>query len=297
MRLPYSFHSFIFNNFIKRNKPDQTESELIKNYINKGNPAMIARFGATEIKGVIYGSLPKILRKKLFSNIFEDLKNYSGVFNLNESNINLFRKLMLKDIDELDVLASWRIEEILFKKKLKNTKKISLSSLDPFKVSNPWSSALKNKRVLVIHPFEDTIRNQFQKRKLLFENQDILPDLELITLKAIQSQNGSIDFENWFEALNYMKDRINSLKFDVAIIGAGGYGFCLASHIKRMGRISIHMGGSTQLLFGIYGKRWDKDPIVSKLKNKHWVFPSEEDMPENVKKTYSKIEDGGYWNL
>ena len=33
------------------------------------------------------------------------------------------------------------------------------------------------------------------------------------------------------------------------------YGFPLAAEIKRMGRIAIHLGGVTQIMFGVIGSR------------------------------------------
>lgn len=41
-------------------------------------------------------------------------------------------------------------------------------------------------KVLVIHPFEDTIKSQYQKREKLFPGTDILPEFELKTLKAVR---------------------------------------------------------------------------------------------------------------
>ena len=55
-------------------------------------------------------------------------------------------------------------------------------------------------------------------------------------------------------ALNYMFDEAMKKNFDVAIIGCGAYGFPLAAKLKQAGKIVIHLGGATQLLFGIIGR-------------------------------------------
>ena len=84
----------------------------------------------------------------------------------------------------------------------------------------------------------------------------------------------------------------SKIEFDVAIIGCGAYGFPLAAEIKRMGKIAIHMGGATQLLFGIRGKRWDDwVGVYKKMVNEYWVRPSEE---EKISEGY-KIENNFYW--
>ena len=88
-----------------------------------------------------------------------------------------------------------------------------------------------------------------------------------------------------------MKSQIDKIDFDIALIGCGAYGLPLAAHVKRAGKIGVHMGGCLQILFGIMGKRWDEHPIISKLYNDNWVRPSELEKP----KSYLKVEDGCYW--
>ncbi len=112
--------------------------------------------------------------------------------------------------------------------------------------------------MLVIHPFENTIRKQYEKKDLLFENPDVLPDFKLLTLKAVQSiGNKSNGFGDWFEALDFMYDEALKRDFDVAILGCGAYGLPLAARLKQAGKQVIHLGGSVQILFGIKRNRWD----------------------------------------
>ena len=88
-----------------------------------------------------------------------------------------------------------------------------------------------------------------------------------------------------------MKDEIAKKDFDIALIGCGAYGLPLASHVKRLGKIGIHMGGCLQLLFGIKGQRWDSIKKINKFYNDSWVRPLEADKPKN----YLKVENGCYW--
>ena len=53
--------------------------------------------------------------------------------------------------------------------------------------------------------------------------------------------------------------------FDVAIIGCGAYGMPLAAMLKQAGKQAIHLGGATQLLFGIKGKRWEEIKTIPHL--------------------------------
>src|SRR5262249_39981872 len=149
---------------------------------------------------------------------------------------------------------------------------------------DPWSTALAGRTVLVIHPFEASVRRQYEKRELLFEDPRILPAFTLKTLKAVQSigENPS-DFETWFDALNWMCDRVREIEFDVALIGAGAYGLPLAAHVNRLGKKAVHLGGATQVMFGIRGKRWDQWPEYQKLYNQHWTRPLPEETPAAIR--------------
>lgn len=83
-----------------------------------------------------------------------------------------------------------------------------------------------------------------------------------------------------------MCEEIEKINFDIALIGAGAYGFPLAAFVKEKGKVAIHMGGALQLLFGIKGFRWNELGIY----NEYWIKPSESEIP----KGYKRIEGGCY---
>ena len=195
-----------------------------------------------------------------------------------------FCELMLQDVVEVDLLGSWLADEQLFDAELKNIPKLNLELLNPYFSSTPWTKALEGKKVLVVQPFARIIEAQYGKRKLLFKN-NLLPEFELKTIKAVQSIAGEqTEFTEWFEALESMKEAMDRVDYDIFLIGCGAYGFPLAAHSKRMGKKGFHLGGSLQLLFGIRGKRWEDpnynlDYNYAELMNEHWVNPTEEDRP------------------
>ena len=180
---------------------------------------------------------------------------------------------------------------------------IHFESIYPFWVDNPWTRVLEGKKVLVIYPFSNSITSQYSRKDLLFKNKKILPDFELITYKPVQSAAyEKVEFKTWFDALNHMKEEIGTIDFDVAILGCGAYGLPLAAHIKRMGKQAVHMGGGTQLLFGIKGARWDNNAYhysnlpqlntnYSSLYNEFWVRPLPEETPSAAK----LVEGACYW--
>jgi hypothetical protein len=170
---------------------------------------------------------------------------------------------------------------------------VPLESLEPYYHTEPWSKALQGKRVLVVHPFAESISEQYEKRRgTLFKNEDVLPEFRLHTLKAVQSIAGEpTRFATWFEALESMKSSMDSIDYDICIIGAGAYGLPLAAHAKRSGKQAVHMGGAVQILFGIKGRRWDEDEIVSSFYNDTWVRPKVSETPH----AHNTVEDGCYW--
>jgi hypothetical protein len=122
----------------------------------------------------------------------------------------------------------------------------------------------------------------------------VLPEFAFIHyLKAMQSQGGEYtQFKDWFEALEFMEDLMDEIDYEVAIIGCGAYGMSLAAHAKRNGKVAIHLGGWTQMLFGVYGKRWILDqPKYAQIINSYWIRPNKNERIKNL----AKIEGGCYW--
>lgn len=252
---------------------------------------MVARFGAVEIKAILYKSFPW-LSMFLKEYTYRHIGNNAGFFPVNESLLKRYTLLMKEDMRFLDVLASWRPEEILFRKVLRNCKKIRLGDLGPNFTKSSWTQSLKGKKVLVIHPFAKTIKSQYEKNrsKLFGEYSDyVLPEFaSLQVIQAVQTIAANrAGFETWFDALEYMEREIDKCDFDVALIGCGAYGFPLAAYCKKIGKQGIHVGGPLQLYFGIKGKRWENYGFY----NEYWVNPDESEKPKNLK----KVEGGCYW--
>ncbi len=171
--------------------------------------------------------------------------------------------------------------------------RVPLQDLEPYYHENPWSRVLRDRVVLVVHPLADLVRQQYARREELFPGREVLPPFELKTIAAVMSHGGTRPrFADWFAALDFMTDAIASETFDVCIIGAGAYGFPLAAAAKRMGRQEVHLGGATQVLFGIRGNRWDAIPFFQRLFNDAWVGPA----PTRKPPRWRDMEEGGsYW--
>ena len=273
---------------------DEISAKIIE-LINGEKPFCVARFGATELfcASSFEFSIEKFKEKSM-----HQLCEWSGFFPEDVNYGERFNKCLIESIQNVDILSVWnlRFEEYYINHFMKeNLDLIYLADLEPWKnPDNPWSSALENKKVLVIHPFEDTILSQYKKREKIYPQTDILPSFELKTIKAVQTLAGERDvrFSTWFDALDWMYQKTLQIEYDVAIIGCGAYGLPLAAKIKKAGKKAIHLGGATQLLFGIKGRRWDELPqyqYVRDYYNEYWVYPNERIS------NYKKVEEGCYW--
>lgn len=65
--------------------------------------------------------------------------------------------------------------------------------------------------MVVVHPFAESIKNQYDNyRDKIFEDPKVLPTFSSFrVVKAVQSLGGESNFETWFEALDYMKKKLN----------------------------------------------------------------------------------------
>lgn len=280
-------------------------NQVIYNMLMEESPCMIGRIGSTEMLCIINylgikekKGIEAYVKGKSFPSWWEpstlsQMQNWSGFFPSTPDNAIKFSEMMLEDMKSLDLLGSWLNQEVYVNDYLKQAKQVVLEDLEPFFSNNPWTKALEGKKVLVIHPFKEAIELQYEKRNKLFEN-NLLPDFELKTVKAVQSLGGdNAEYNSWFEALEGMKSQIESIDFDIAIIGCGAYGFPLAAHIKRMGKKAVHLGGVTQLLFGIKGGRWEQHIVwpYMNLFNEHWIRPGDKLKPKNA----DQVEGACYW--
>lgn len=266
-------------------------NSIIGSYVNNNTPAMISRIGSVELECLVDNFKGKGFSE---STIYK-MANNAGFFPSTSEKLVEFSSLFSKCLSDADLMGIWynNGEDKIINKYCPEAKLCELRNLEPYYHSNPWTQYLENKSVLVIHPFVETIEEQYNNnRHHLFEQKELLPQFNLLTLRAVQTISGNNDgFLDWFEALEYMKNKIDSYNYDVAIIGAGAYGLPLASHIKNQGKISIHLGGATQIMFGVKGKRWDNHPVISKLYNDYWTRANENERP----KDYKKVEGGCYW--
>lgn len=269
---------------------------IIRHLLLGKEPALIARHGLYELRA--FSHVIRNDSRYKDKAVLARLHINAGFFPFDTGLLNRFATEYGKASTEIDCLCAWCFrhgmfewEESAFRDYCPKAHLTDIDATNFYLFSNPWTSSLKDMRVLVIHPFADLISAQYLNREHIFENEATLPTFKsLETIQAVQSIAGNpTEYDDWFTALNHMKSLVDNKNFDVALIGAGAYGLPLGAHVKSIGKKAVHMGGVTQILFGIMGTRWEN--TCSHLFNEFWTRPSSSDRPRN----YDKVEGGCYW--
>ena len=286
----------------RTNVDSQTGADELARLIESGKPFLAGRLGKFETAAM---HMFEFERKSGYQKIMDQLYDCAGFFPNDISLGKRFLQVSLEAFENCDIYACNQVfpEEYFIKNYLPKDSMIvrSIRIFENHRFERPWSAALKGKKVLVVTSFPDTVKRQYINRELLFPDTDILPEFDLQVYKPLMTIGNMRDdrFNDWFEALEFMKKEVLELDFDVALVACGAYGLPLASAIKNSGRGAIQMGGVLQLLFGIIGKRWDgsrfggkeqMDPYLKRYYSDAWTYPLEKKPAEAM-----KVEYGPYW--
>ena len=266
-------------------------NSLIAEKLTQNQPFAVVRLGAVEMHCV-----SRFLKHQNFSQTEKEQSLYcAGIFPNDNTTLNKFCEVYLHSVTECDIIAVWGIsgEKYIVRNYTKNPQIISSKSLEPYYFENSWSANLKDKKILVVHPFTESIQHQLKHRQNIWQNPNILPEFSTMEfVRAVQSNAGAItEFSDWFQALQSMKEQISQKDFDVALIGAGAYGLPLSIFCKQLGKQAVQLCGATQILFGIKGKRWDNHPVISRFYNDYRIRPLFSETPPE----FQKVEGGSYW--
>ena len=281
----------------KQVAPDYEGNERIKNLLMSDKPFLVGRPGATEIYLMLQS---KMLLRGLRSGAKDEdfYLGYvnSGIFPRTVDFINQYSPYAAEQLKMCDLLnVSYCVmEDYIYREYMDETAELTyIRALDYWRFKEPWTMALKGKKVLVVSPFAETIKKQYSIREKLYETPEFLPEFTLYTVKAVQTGGDEKDerFADWFEALEYMYQEAMQYDFNVAILSCGAYSLPLGAKFKAAGRSAIHMGGVCQMLFGIMGRRWHDEPGAGEFFNENWVYPSAEETPKSA----NIVENHAYW--
>ena len=281
----------------------------IKDLINQGKPGLVGRLGGTEAR--FLGEFQKIFSFPFLTNLIfrvkpnwikrsKEINTLSGFYFQKISEVKTFSDLYMEALADTDILGAWGTAFSSIESKFVNRIPcfVPVAMTAPWiqphldqSNSIPWAVALERKKVLVISPFINSIEKQFVNIQKIFPESDF-HNFQLLTLKSPMTVSTRYPVEEtWLEKLSAVKNEMDNINFDIALVSAGSYSFPLAHHAKKMGKIGIHAGGGLQLFFGIMGRRWEKSNYLLKILNDYWIRPSKAETPDSA----SLVENGSYW--
>ena len=268
---------------------DQDAGLWIAEALRSDRPLLVGRLGSVEARllgEARFGRFSRVTRREAHRN--------AGLFPTDPEALEVAAARLGSALQAVDLLALWDSPyQARLTAQLKPLpERCGLAALEPWWQADPWSAALAGRRVLVVHPFAQSIQAQWPRRECLFPGTAVLPEFDLQVLQPPLTLAGATaGFPSWSVALDDLIARTQDCDFDVALLGCGAYGLPLAAAIKAMGRPAVQLGGALQLLFGIRGRRWEAMPPFAALMNEHWVRP----LPEETPVAANQVDGGCYW--
>jgi len=267
---------------------------LLYNRLRQGVPVLAGKLGSVESRLLGEHRYGRGWPSRFSGRTRKQAHQNAGIFPVDDPALAGAAQELWTALGSLELLGCWPVEyqARLLMDLPQLPWRCEMPDLEPFGYQLPWSSALMGRRVLVLHPFVDSFHHQWSRREALFPDRPVLPAFEPIFLATPMTIQGAEHaFHTWMEALELTWERIQGVNFDVALIGCGAYSLPLAARIRHMGRSAIHLGGSLQLMFGVFGQRWERFTSQRALVNAAWIRPLPSDRPAS----YQAVENGCYW--
>jgi hypothetical protein len=271
-------------------------NNFISHYLKNNIPLAAGKIGVTELNLLYCHN--KIVNSGIFlSYLQHEVENIAGLYPYTKEITIQFGDEMLNKLQTVDLIPKWSVqnplfENYIFKNYCSKASITTLQHLEPYFFDKPWTNYLAGKKVLVVSPFADSIENNFANLSKIW-NGKIQNNFTLKTLKypfAIKISHNT-KYKVSDEIYQEYKQLISNEDFDIAIIGTGYTSLLLTCFIKQMGKSAIHLGGATQILFGVKGNRWREMKEFQPFFNDHWTEPLDHEKPEKRHLT----EGGCYW--
>jgi len=272
----------------------------IEKALSENTGLLVGRFGTIEFETVWYHFMSGTLKKDNLPVLERNAGIFGDAASITRWCSEYSAACGLADIFATGWYAPIKVREQEFLKRLSfSGAQCVLRALEPYywPVEERWTGALDGQKVCVVSSFTDTIRRQLEKGDGIWPSGAVWPVAEWSFVKtgyapslALGRAGWECDAESWETCVDYVVSEVLKTGARVAIIGCGGLAMVIAARLKAAGKICIVMGGATQVLFGIKGRRWEGHQI-SGFWNSEWVGPSASETPAGA----SEVERGCYW--
>jgi hypothetical protein len=269
-------------------------AEYVSNQLRRGKPFVVPRVAGVENNAAVqYHATKKLLAKSAV----DVLKTNAGVLVEAEADLTCFSEWYFKAFGMSEMYASWEswshytrhIEDSqAYLQNVFPKTQITTGVFDIFHFvskGNPWTQALRGKKILIVSPFAETMLAQPQAYPV-----DLFPGCTFTALLPPLTQ-GDEKNKGFKKEFKKFCARVNECEFDVALCSCGGYGNPICAYIFSLGKSAIYVGGVLQMYFGVYGARWIKErkDAMTLYMTKDWTRPNQRP------KGFERIENGCYW--
>ena len=270
-------------------------NNFISHHLKKDIPFAAGKLGGNELQ-IIWCTLNK---SNPWGQLFlKEVQDVAGLYPVNNETFTWFTDTLLADLKHLDLAPIWRenvlpgFEDDIFKRYCNNVNVTKLQHLEPYFFDDPWTTYLEGKKVAVFSPFAKSISNNFKNLSKIW-NGKITPNFDLIPVQYPTAITITKDtpYKNSREIYDETLNKVHELEFDVGIFGTGHTGLPLALECKKIGKTGLHLGGATQIIFGIKGNRWEAIKEFQPFFNEYWTRPLESETPEGI----NVVEEACYW--
>lgn len=270
--------------------------DAIARRIAAGTPSAIGKIGNSELRVLVrWWRAARQGREARFPGwLREEAMVGPGVFPADDAFLSAFAAFWLERLRAVDLLAVWHKpgEAEIVRAHCPAAEFADFAALEPYRLERPWTRVLAGRRVAVVTPFPRTVLAQYARRRAVWGEAGVLPDMDLRVVEVpVSPALVPPRHADWFALYAEVAGRLEREPFDVALIGAGALSIPLCAHAKALGRIGIHTGGATQVLFGIRGRRFEAEAHIAPLMNAHWIRPLPEETPERC----ALVENAAYW--
>jgi hypothetical protein len=268
------------------------------------------KIGNTERAILLYPLVRERFREPLQIRAFElALANHalrhSGIFPTDHEFLLRFSQAYARAVTRLDCVGLWPDRQ---RSDLRLVARLGFRGhAIPFTDQEPDRSApsdesrcylpfLRGRHLLIVCPFAGLLRERATRET--FEavwSKTGKPWFEPASVQALEFPYGysPATWNRYPTALDLfaeVRDRMDAVTYDAALIGAGLLGSLLAVAAKESGRVAISLGGHLQILFGVNGPRWrDRVNWRRKYFNDAWI-----ELPASSKPGAGE-SDENYW--
>lgn len=271
-------------------------NNFISHFLKNKTPFAAGKIGITELN-ILYCYFHIKNGGELLPHLKHEVEDIAGLYPYNTQTVIEFSENLLSNLPAIDLIPRWNkviphFESEIFNNYCKSSYFTTLEQLEPFFADNPWTNHLEGKTVLVFSPFADSIQRNFENLPKIWNNK-IKNNFKLKAYKypfAIKITDNS-EYKVSKDIYNKYIDILHQEAFDVAIFGTGYTSLLYTLEAKKMGKSAIHLGGSTQILFGIKGQRWKEINRFNDIFNEYWTEPQQHELPSKR----HIVEGGCYW--